>query len=151
MSFLLQVHSNERMPLVQLWRLIFKYIFDEKNCGQTTRKTIETEVLKWNNLVKYQKRVLTEKYGPGFDGYAPIGKKGSVIDEIEYQIGMMSSWLVKNENGEWDQKKANYAIHKIDYRTVAPMDRVFPEIKKNYARGRAALEQAMKDHPEDYQ
>src|SRR5258708_38329310 len=105
---LIQIKSNERMPLVDLWRLIFKFTFDKNNCAYSTKKNIEDNIIKWNDLVIFQKRILTEQFGPGFDGYQPIGQKGSVLDEIEYQIGSMSSWVVREEKGEFQAKVDSY-------------------------------------------
>lgn len=152
MSILLQVHSNDRMPLMELWRLIFKFTFDKKSCAYSTKQTIETNLLKWNDLIKYQKRILTEKFGPGFDGYVPVGKKGSVLDEVEYQVGMMCSWVVREENGDFEYKIETFKKAGIDYRLAEPMSKAFPECNKlrNFRRARAALKQAMKDNPQDY-
>lgn len=152
MSFLLKINSSDRMPLIDLWRLIFKFIFDKNNCGLTTKQTIETHLIKWNDLVKYQKKILTEKFGPGFDGYQPVGKKGSPLDEIEYQIGLMCSWVVREEKGEFKSKVETFKRNSIDYRLAEPMCKVFPECAKNrnFSRGRAALKHAMKVNPQDY-
>lgn len=152
MSFLYQPNPKERMPLQDLWRLIFKFTFDKKSCAYTTKTTIETHLLKWNGLVKYQKQILTAKLGAGFDGYAPIGRKGSWLDEAEYQLGLMCSWVVKEERGEFIGKVATFARAKIDYRLAEPMCKVFPECAKlrDFKSGRDALNKAMKDHPEDY-
>lgn len=153
MSILLKVNSPDRMSLLDLWRLVFKYTFDKDNCGFTTKQTIETNLLKWNDLIKYQKRIMTESLGPGFDGYAPIGKKGSLIDEMEYQVGLMCSWLVREEKGELQNKVDTVKRHKLDYRLIEPCSKVFPECNKirNFKGALASLKQAMKDNPSDYE
>lgn len=153
MSVLLQVHSKDRMTLIDLWRLVFKFTFDKHNCAYSTKQTIETNILKWNDLLKAQKKILTEKFGAGLDNYVAIGKKGSILDEIEYQIGSICAWVVREENGELQHLVDTYKRAGIDYRLAQPMCKVFPECAKlrNFRRGQEALKQSMKDHPEDYE
>lgn len=151
MSVYIQINSPERMPLLDMWRLVFKFTFDKKNCGHSTRRTIEDNLLKWNGFVQMEKMRIANKFGidPNF---VSIGKKGSMIDEVEYQVGYMASWVVREEKGEFQHLVDTYTRAGIDYRLAEPMAKVFPECKKlrNYTRGRAALGQAMKDNPEDY-
>ena len=150
---LLQVHDKERMAIVPLWRLIFKFTFEKQACGHSTRKTIEDQLLKWNVFIQINKAHTLEKFGLDPEAnYAPVGKKGSILDEMEYQLGLMCSWVVREENGEFQSKVDNFKKHKIDYRLAEPMTRVFPECNKlrNPAKGRHALIQNMKQFPEIY-
>lgn len=151
MSIHIKVNSSDRMPLLDMWRLIFKFTFDKKNCPYNTKITLETELLKWNGYVKMEKVRIMNKYGLDNE-FIPVGQKGSIIDEIEYQVGYMCSWCVREEQGEFKALVDTYKRSNIDYRLAEPMRKVFPECKqlRNYARGRAAMIQAMKDNPQDY-
>lgn len=152
MSIHIEVKSAERMPILDLWRLIFKFTFDKKSCAHSAQKTIETELLKWNGFVKMQKAREIEKYGLTSD-FTPVGTKGSVLDELEYQVGYMCSWLVREENGDFQRLVDTYTRAKIDYRLAEPMCKVFPDCKhlRNPKRGQEYLKQNMKDYPEHYQ
>lgn len=153
MTIQVRVNSTNRMPIIDLWRLIFKFTFDKKNCGYGVKKDIEDNLLRWNGYIKMEKARKYEKFGKGFDDYVPIGKKGSIIDEYEYQVGMMCSWVVREEKDEFFPRVEMFKRHKIDYRIAEPMCKVFPDCKhlRNYSAGRAALAQNMKDNPQDYQ
>lgn len=151
MSVILQINSPDRMPLVDLWRLIFKFTFEKKACSYTAKQTIETNVIKWSNLINAQKKIIAERFG--LEGnFVPVGKKGSVLDEIEFQVGNMCQWIVKEEKGEFQHLVDTYGRNKIDYRLAQPMAKVFPECAKlrDFKGGLEALKRAMKDNPEDY-
>lgn len=150
MSILLQVNSNDRLPIYHLWRLIFKYTFDKKNCSPNAHKIIEQEVLKWNKLVITQNKIKNDRFGPAIDSHISVGKKGTVLDEIEYQVGLMASWVRDEERGDFRSRIDSYKRAGIDWRKCKPMDRFFPEVKKNFAAGQLALKQNMKDNPEHY-
>ncbi len=150
---LIQVHDKERMTIVQLWRLIFKFTFDKKNCPYNAKKTVEDQLLKWNGFIQMNKAMELDKYGIDKDTqFTPIGQKGSILDEMEYQVGMMCSWVVREEKGDFQGKIEAYARAKIDYRTAEPMCKMFPESNnlRNMARGKVALAQNMKEFPEIY-
>lgn len=150
---LLQIHDKERMPIFVLWRLIFKFTFDKNNCAHTTKKTIEDQLLKWNGFIQVNKARELDTYGLDPDTqYTPVGRKGSVLDEMEYQLGLMCSWVVRDEKNEFQSKVVAYTRAKIDYRLVEPMCKVYPECvaNRNFNRGNAALLHNMKDFPEIY-
>lgn len=151
MSVLLQINSKDRMHLIDLWRLIFKFTFEKKACSYTAKQTIETNILKWNDLIRTQKRIIADKFGLEAD-FVPVGQKGSILDEIEFQVGNMCAWVVKEEKGEFQHLVDTYGRNKIDYRLAQPMAKVFPECAKlrDFKGARAALDKAMKDNPEDY-
>lgn len=148
---LINIEDKERMAIVPLWRLIFQYTFAKKTCPYTAKQTIETQILKWNGFVNMNKAREAALYGQDAT-FTPVGKKGSILDEFEYQVGLMCSWVVREEKGEFMGKVEAYARAEVDYRLVQPMCRVFPEYasKRNYARGQSALLQNMKDFPEIY-
>lgn len=150
---LIKVHDNERLTIVELWRLIFKFTFDKKACAYSTKQTIETQLLKWNGFIKMNKAMEADKFGinPSTE-FVAVGKKGSILDEMEYQIGMMCSWVVREENGDFEGKIEAYARAKIDYRLAEPMCKMYPEYakKRNFAAGQDALKKNMKQFPEIY-
>lgn len=150
---LLQIHDKERMALVPLWRLIFKFTFDKKSCAHTTKKTIEDQLLKWNGFVQINKARELEQFGLDPDSqFVPVGQKGSILDECEYQLGLMCSWVVREEKDEFLPKVDAYKRANVDYRMCEPMCKVFPEITKNrnFERGHRALIQNIRDFPEIY-
>lgn len=148
---LIQVHDKVRLAIVPLWRLIFQFTFDKQSCPHTARKTIEDQLLKWNGFIQINKAREAALYGQEAS-FAPVGTKGSILDEIEYQIGLMCSWVVREEQGEFEPKVEAYKKAQVDYRLAEPMCRVFPEHagKRNYSRGQSALLTNMKDFPEIY-
>lgn len=153
MSILIHIHSTDRMSIVDLWRLIFKFTFDKRGCGHTTKKTIEENLLKWNDVVQMLKKKQADQFGID-SNYTPVGKKGSILDEMEYQIGNMCSWVVREEKDEFQHLVETYARNKIDYRLAQPMCKVFTkecEYLRNPARGRAALKANMEEFPEIYE
>jgi hypothetical protein len=142
------------MPIKFLWQLIFTFTFDKKSCAHCTKRIIEEQVCKWNGFVQINKVRELDKYGldPLMVGVA-VGHKGSALDEMEYQVGLMCSWLVREEKGEFESQVETYKKHKIDYHMAQPMCQVFPEYvskHRNFAKGRAALQAAMKANPQDY-
>ena len=145
-----QASPDKVMPVVLIWRGIWKWIFDERNCSFDHRKILEEEILKWNKIITFQKRLRKDKYGPTERDSNPTGQKGNVIDELEYQVGMMCKTLVDNEEGLWDYHKDTLRIHNIDYRKSIHCKFWFPEIPTDYAKGRANLEAAKKENPQDY-
>jgi len=145
-----QASPDKVMPVVLIWRGIWKWIFDERNCSFDHRKILEEEILKWNKIITFQKRLRKDKYGPTESDSNPTGQKGNVIDELAYQVGMMCKTLVDNEEGLWDYHKDTLRIHNIDYRKSIHCKFWFPEIPTDYAKGQAALKKAQEDNPQDY-
>lgn len=150
---LINVHDKTRMPIRPLWQLIFTFTFDKKSCGHMTKDIIGQQLMKWNDFVQINKKRELEMYGlDPVMAAVPVGKKGSVIDEMEYQLQLMCSWVVKEEAKEFEPRVDLFKKHKIDFRLAEPMCAVFPEhaAKRNKAKGLAALKAAMEKNPEDY-
>jgi hypothetical protein len=142
------------MPIRFLWQLIFTFTFDKKSCAHCTKKIIGEQLCKWNGFILINKQRELDKYGldPLMAGVA-IGHKGSALDEMEYQLGLMCSWVVREEKGEFESKVETYKKHKVDFRLAEPMCHVFGEYAakhRNRAKGLYFLKQAMLEHPEDY-
>ena len=138
------------MPIALLWRACWRWVFDEFKCPMGFRKDIESEILKWNKIITFQKRIRNR--GPTESDSNPTGQKGNVIDELDYQIGMMCKTLVDNEEGLWDYHKDTLRIHNIDYRKSIHCNFWFPEVqdKDRFKRGQAHLKEAKEQNPEDY-
>lgn len=150
---LINVVDPSRMPLKYLWQLIFTFTFDKKSTGHMTKDTINNQLMKWHNFVEINKKRELEEYGLDPDmALIPIGKKGSVLDEMEFQLQHMCSWVVKEEQGHFEPKVELYKKHKINFRLAEPMCFAFPEHAKNrnMNKGIIAIKQAMIDNPEDY-
>lgn len=150
---LINVHDKSRMPIKYLWQLIFTFTFDKKTTGHMTKDIISQQLFKWNDFIQLNKKRRADELGivPEMAN-VPVGLKGDVIDEMEYQLMLMCSWVVREEKGEFQTKVDLYKKHKIDFHLVEPMCTVFPEHakKRNLAKGQAALKAAMKANPEDY-
>jgi hypothetical protein len=147
-----QASPDKVMPIFYLWRAVWRFVFDEKTCPFNHRSEIEREIIKWNDIVQYQKRIRHEKYGPTESDKEPVGKKGNIIDELEYQVGMMCKILVENEEGNWEYHKDTLRVHRIDYKKSIHCNEWFPEVqdKDRFKRGQANLKKAKEQNPEDY-
>ena len=118
-----------------------------------TKDIIGQQLVKWNGFIQINKARELEKYGLDPQAAAiPVGQKGSVLDEMEYQLQLMCSWVVREEKGEFKERVELYKKHKIDFRLAEPQCHVFPEVikKRNMAKGLAALKTAMESNPDDY-
>lgn len=147
MSILTYVPSSEVLPLFDLWRMIYKFTFDKKNCAYRTQSMINEHLLKWAEILQFQQRIQKESKVP------IIGEQVHILDMIVEEHGTMCLWVVKEEKGELEHLVETYKRGGIDYRLADPMCKVYPECAKlrNFKKARAALDQAMKDNPEDYQ
>lgn len=150
---LINVKDPSRMPIKFLWQLIFIFTFEKEKTGHMTKDVIGQQLMKWNEFIDINERRELEMYGLDPDtALIPIGKKGSVLDEMKYQLMLMCSWVVREEKGEFKPKVELYKKHKIDYHLAEPMCHVFPEHcrNRNMSKGLAALKKNMEDQPENY-
>jgi len=150
---LINIKDASRMPIKYLWQLIFTFTFDKKSCGHMTKDIIGQQLMKWNDFIQINKKRELEKYGLDPDApAAPLGQKGSVLDEMEYQLQNMCSWVVREEKGDFEPKVELYKKHKIDFRLAEPQCHVFPEFqtRRNKRKGHAALLANMADKPHQY-
>lgn len=151
---LINMNDKSRMPIKYLWQLIFIFTFQKQSCGHMTKDIIGKQLMIWHNFVEINKKRELELYGLDPQMAAiPVGKKGSVIDEMEYQLQLMCSWVVREENEEFKERVELFKKHKIDFKLAEPMCAVFPEYAKNrnMAKGIAALKYAMENNPQDYE
>lgn len=142
---LLRINTPDKFPLFDLWRMVMIFTFNKKNCPMEARGIIEQELIKWNrdyqiDMVRYH----TE--------YGVYPDEGSVLHETYLIIKEISQWVVDEEAGMFTEKAENYIKHGIDFRLAQPACHFFPECRKlrNFARGKAALEQNKLDYPEIY-
>jgi hypothetical protein len=150
---LINVNDKIRMPIKFLWQLIFTYTFDKKSTGHMTKDIIGMQLTKWNGFIEINKAYRADKLGIDPEmAKIPVGLKGDVIDEMEYQLQMMCSWVVREEKDEFKPRVELFKKHKIDFRLVEPMCFAFPEhaSKRNMKKGEVALKAAMKANPQDY-
>lgn len=119
-----------------------------------TKDVIGKQLMKWKEFVDINKERRANELGidPSMAAI-PLGLKGDVIDEMEYQLMLMCSWVVREEKGEFEPRVELFKKHKIDFRLAEPMCVVFPEYAKNrnMKKGLAALKYAMEKNPQDYE
>ena len=150
---LININDKSRMPIKPLWQLIFTFTFAKSSCGHMTKDIIVQQLCKWNGFIQINKARELDMYGLDPTMAAvPVGKKGSALDEMEYQLQLMCSWVVREEKGEFEKRVELYKKHKIDFRLAEPMCHVFPEYagRRNMKKGLIALKAAMKANPQDY-
>jgi len=149
-----QASPDKVMPIIYLWRAIWKFVFDIDHCAFDHRKEIEKEILKWTDIINFQKKIRSDRHGKKWDEGSTdkVGQKGNVIDELEYQIGMMCKTIVDNEQGLWDYHVDTLRIHNIDYRKSIHCSQWFPEVQDplRFERGAENLKRAQEENPEDY-
>ena len=146
------IKTGERMEILDLWRLVLRFVFAEGTCDMTVQGKIESSIVNWSDFVAKSKKAKLDRFGSTETDSAPVGKKGTWIDEVETQIQAMAYLLVKNEKGELESKKDTYKRHNINYQDTVEWGWAFPERMKykNYKGAQRALEQNMKDRPEYY-
>jgi hypothetical protein len=118
----------------------------------TDQSRIESSLTNWKEFVDKAKAAKINRFGKTESDDAPVGKKGTYIDEVETQIQAMAYLLVQNEKGELESKKDTYKRHNINYQDTREWGWAFPEREKykNYKGAQRALEQNKKDFPELY-
>ena len=141
-----------RRPIHLLWRDVWKFIFEEFSCGLAHQQIMQNEIIKWNEVVQYQKKIRTEIFGDKAGFSEQVGKNGNIIDEIEYNIMAMSHFLVKNEYGQMQRTKDLLRLHHIDYKRYILCKEWFPECQDpdGKKKGQAALKANMEEFPEFY-
>ena len=145
---LIRVHTNDLMPMGRLYRLVLKYIYDNKNVTFQEIADMKNAVCKWYQYIGEQKTKLLDKYGIQAGDYLPIGQKGTTLDEQEYMMQSIGWLLREDETGGLDARKKMFADHGINYLKFYKIPEAYrPE---DFARAREAVKKAMRDHPEDY-
>lgn len=148
---LIIISTRQRITLGELTRLSLKWIFDRDHSSLQDLHTINEQMELWFNYIMAIKNNRIDKWGKTYNDQMPIGQQGTPEDQAHFMLMIISDWLVKEEKGFWNKTKDTWKKAGIDYRDTINFDTWFPERKKNYARGEAALKKAMEDKPEDYQ
>lgn len=146
---LIKINTKGLIPIRDLWRLVLKFIFDQKHCAEGTKYVIENNIEKYYNIVREHKKKLVDIFGNEIVNETQIGKKGNEYDEIEYQIMAMSKYLVMDEKGELDYKKELYREHGIDYRKTKEFGFAFPECRPDKKRLAQAQEYLRKNNEDN--
>lgn len=147
----IQASPDKVMPIFYLWRSVCRFFYDEEHCPLGFRQEVEKDILKWNKIIQYQNKIRYEAHGQ-----KSIGQDGNVIDELQRQIGRMCQWIRYKETGIWESPECPpmssdaVRIHHLDYRKILDCQKWFPELKVDFAKGRANLEAAKRENPEDY-
>ena len=124
------------MTINNLWRLVLKKIYTPDKLKTGDEYCIENGIERWYTIVKKHNVKLADAFGDVAFEQA-VGRRGSIIDEIEYQLQLMCALLVKDEKGLLEEKKETYKRHNIDYRKVLEYRNIFPEMwptKKDLAK-----------------
>ena len=154
----LDFQVSRRMPIMYMWRAIWKYFYDEKSCGTNHLKEIEKEILGWHEIVDEQKRISFERFGQKLSDKGD-GTDGNFIAEVEFQLSIMCRILVYKETGNWGEddsyrpfSEETVRIHELDYRALPLCIQFFPEVRtrEGLERGQSALEANKKDQPHLY-
>ena len=128
------------MTINNLWRLVLKKIYTPDKLKTGDEYVIENAIEKWYEIVKLHNKKLGDAFGDVAFEQA-VGRRGSICDEIEYQLQLICSLLVKDEKGLLEEKKETFKRHKIDYRKVLEYRNIFPEMwptKKDIAKAQEA-------------
>jgi hypothetical protein len=126
------------MTINNLWRLVLKKVFAPDSLKSGEAYLMENAIEKWYQIVKMHNVKLADAFGDIAFKEA-VGRRGSVTDEIEYQLELMCKLLVDDEKGLLEDKKETYKRHSIDYRKVLEYRNIFPEMwptKKELAQAR---------------
>ena len=142
------------MPIKYLWQLIYTFTYDKKSCGHMTKDVIDKQLMKWKEFIRINEERELNEYGlDPLMASVPVGKKGSVIDEMKYQLIGMCNFVVKEEAGLLEHEVENVKKHKLDFRMLPGICDVFPEYcaaRRNYSKGAEALKVNMEDKPHQY-
>lgn len=147
----LQKTDKDLMDLRQLARMVIVHMFDD-NCPSSYLHTINQQFEKWIIHLNAVDQLRKATWGISLSDSMPLGKKGTWEDEMRFQLGIMAEWMVKNEKGEYEDKKKLWSDHKVDFRHTAEFGFLFPEVYRasDFENGMKALKDHMKTNPEDY-
>jgi hypothetical protein len=145
---IIRVDKDGLITINKLWRLVLRRIYDYNHAGESDKWIIEQNIQKWYEIVHQHNVKLQDAFGDVAFQEA-VGRRGSITDEVEYQLEQMCSLLVKDEKGLLEDKKETYKRHDIDYRKVLEYRNIFPEMwptKKDLARAKSFKEKNDKDN-----
>ena len=132
---LIRIDKEGIMPINALWRLVLRRIYDPDHAGESDKYLIELNIERWYKKVTEHNKMIVDALGDAAMAQA-VGERGTVVDEIEFQISRMCEYLVKEEEGLLEDapykdlmSKRAVREHKIDYRKMFPA--IYPECRPN--------------------
>ena len=153
--------SSAKLPLGVVFRLVLRFIYNingDNPCEPPDRpmsmqdiSDMENSILNWFKWIQTRKGKLADKYGAAWlaeHEKIEVGKKGTVLDEIENYLQRLAWMLRENDLGNFDYKKKTFKEHKISYKKHFKLPEAFkPE---DFKRAQEFLKAAMRDNPDDY-
>lgn len=149
MSFMIAVNTNELMPLPALLRLVLKFVYDKNNVSFGEEIKLKKNIHQYAQWVKQEKQKVLDKYGLDAQDFRPVGTKGTVVDDVEFQIQGLAWLLREDEQGRLDARKGIFKQNGIDYKKFYKLTEAYT--KGDFIRAHKALEKAMMENPGDYQ
>ena len=129
----IQIDKEGMMPINKMWRLVLRMIYDPVHSGESDLWLINNAFDKWYGKVMEHNKQLLDACGDAAFKEA-VGRRGTVIDEIEYQLKLMAECLVELEKGTLEETPFKHLlsikavkVHGLDYRKMFPS--VYPECK----------------------
>jgi hypothetical protein len=141
--------SNELIPLPVLLRLVLRQVYDKKSMGFYDREKMENGIEAWFKYITTEKKKIINKFGIEAEGFAPVGKKGTPLDEQEFQIMGMAWLLREDEEGRLEARKEMFRLHKIDYKKFYKLPEAYNP--RDFVAAQEALKKNKKEFPELYE
>jgi hypothetical protein len=150
MNFLTVTKSKVKLPLPVLFRMVLKYVYDQKAMTRDNISDMMNSMVNWQEWISHEKDKLVEKYGADYvyKDPRPLGQKGTILDEMEFHIAGLAWLLQQNDEGKLHDRKIMFANHGIDYRKYYHLPESYK--KEDFVKAQAALKECMKKNPEDY-
>lgn len=140
--------TTDQVPIPVLLRLVLQFIYDINQMSYSKEIQMKNSIVNWNKWVQEEKNKELDKYGITADTFIPVGKKGTIVDEVEFQLQSMAWMLHRNELGGFDKRKAMFKEHRINYRKFYKLPESY--LPSDFKKAQEHLKKAMEDHPEDY-
>lgn len=132
---LLRTKDKSIIPIYRLWRLVLAMVYEPE---VLTPAVIDAILY---SIVQYKKNFQWARN----NGII----MSAVEEEVEYQLTRIDKIIAQDEAGELEARKELFRQTNTDYRKFHRLPEAFtPE---DFAKGQRALDQHMKDSPEDYQ
>lgn len=132
---LLRTKDNSVIPIYRLWRLVLAMVYEPEVLTPSVIDAIFSSI---------------DQYKKNFDWARRNGILISAVEEeVEYQLAKIDEIIAQDEAGELEARKELFKRTGTDYKKYHRLPEAYkPE---DFAKGQLALEQHMKDSPEDYQ
>ena len=153
--------SGTRLAPPMVFRLVLRFIYNingDSPCEPPDRpmsmqeiSDMENSIVNWLKWINMRKGNLADKYGADWlkaHEMIEVGKKGTVLDEIENFFQKLGWMLRENDLGHLDHRKKLFKDHKISYKKAFSLPEAFkPE---DFVKAQEHLKKAMADNPNDY-